>query len=67
MGEEDESVINIVEKPFTVDDLTVPDEFNPIIETTLAKVSWMNWNPLIPMTSTGNPHVRIIFNFNILF
>jgi len=39
VGEEDESVINILEKPFTVDDLTVPDEFNVVIEQTLAAVT----------------------------
>jgi len=38
VGEEDESVINIVDKPFSVDDLTVPDEFNAIIESTLKEI-----------------------------
>lgn len=38
VGEEDESVINITEKPYMVDDLVVPEEFNGIIETTLVKV-----------------------------
>ena len=38
VGEEDESVINILEKPFTVDDLTVPDEFNSIIASTLKEI-----------------------------
>jgi 3'-phosphoadenosine 5'-phosphosulfate (PAPS) 3'-phosphatase len=38
VGEEDESVINILEKPFTVDDLTVPDEFNAIISSTLKEI-----------------------------
>ncbi len=32
-GEEDESRINITTKPFTVDDLIVPDEFHSIIES----------------------------------
>ena len=31
VGEEDESVINIVEKPYTVDDLTVPDEVSSAV------------------------------------
>jgi hypothetical protein len=39
VGEEDESVINIQTKPFTVDDLQVPEEFNAIVESTLAKVT----------------------------
>jgi len=38
VGEEDESVINIVEKPYSVDDLMVPDEFNSIIESTLKEI-----------------------------
>mmetsp|Transcript_32364 Transcript_32364/g.100148 ORF Transcript_32364/g.100148 Transcript_32364/m.100148 type:complete len:448 (+) Transcript_32364:161-1504(+) len=38
VGEEDESEINIVEKPYTVDDLEVPEEFNGIIDATLVKV-----------------------------
>ena len=38
VGEEDESVINIVSKPYTVDDLEVPEEFNAIVEATLVKV-----------------------------
>lgn len=38
VGEEDESEINITTKPYTVDDLVVPDEFNGIIETTLSKL-----------------------------
>lgn len=39
VGEEDESVINIMEKPYTVDDLEVPEEFNAIIDATLAKIN----------------------------
>lgn len=38
VGEEDESVINILEKPYSVDDLTVPDEFNSIIAATLKEI-----------------------------
>ena len=38
VGEEDESVINILEKPYMVDDLVVPDEFNAIIATTLKEI-----------------------------
>lgn len=38
VGEEDESEINIKEKPYTVDDLEVPAEFDGIIDATLAKI-----------------------------
>jgi len=38
VGEEDESVINILEKPYSVDDLMVPDEFNSIIAATLKEI-----------------------------
>jgi len=38
VGEEDESVINILEKPYSVDDLIVPDEFNSIIAATLKEI-----------------------------
>ncbi|KAJ1455093.1 hypothetical protein M885DRAFT_520639 [Pelagophyceae sp. CCMP2097] len=38
VGEEDESVINIVNKPYTVDDLEVPPEFDAIVDATLAKM-----------------------------
>jgi len=38
VGEEDESVINILEKPYSVDDLMVPDEFNSIIASTLKEI-----------------------------
>jgi len=38
VGEEDESEINITTKPYMVDDLVVPDEFNGIIESTLSKL-----------------------------
>jgi len=41
VGEEDESVINILEKPFTVDDLIVPDEFNAIIAATLKEIQML--------------------------
>lgn len=34
VGEEDESKINIVKRPFTVDDLIVPEEFCNAIEST---------------------------------
>jgi len=42
VGEEDESVINILEKPYTVDDLTVPDEFNSIIAATLKEIDQLS-------------------------
>lgn len=35
MGEEDESEINILNTPYTVDDLQVPEEFNSLIQATL--------------------------------
>ena len=38
VGEEDESVINILEKPYSVDDLVVPYEFNSIIAATLNEI-----------------------------
>jgi 3'-phosphoadenosine 5'-phosphosulfate (PAPS) 3'-phosphatase len=38
VGEEDDSVVNIVETPFTVDDLTVPEEFEELIISTLANI-----------------------------
>lgn len=38
VGEEDDSVVNILETPFTVDALVVPDEFEELIVDTLAKV-----------------------------
>jgi 3'-phosphoadenosine 5'-phosphosulfate (PAPS) 3'-phosphatase len=38
VGEEDESKINIVNLPYTVDDLIVPDEFTPVIQATLAQI-----------------------------
>lgn len=34
VGEEDETNVNIITKPFTVDDLIVPEEFNELVETT---------------------------------
>jgi 3'-phosphoadenosine 5'-phosphosulfate (PAPS) 3'-phosphatase len=38
VGEEDDSVVNIKDTPFTVDDLTVPEEFEELINNTLEKV-----------------------------
>jgi len=35
VGEEDESEINILNKPYTVDELQVPEEFNALIQSTL--------------------------------
>lgn len=34
VGEEDETNVNIMSKPFTVDDLIVPEEFEELVETT---------------------------------
>jgi len=42
VGEEDESVINILEKPYSVDDLVVPDEFNAIIAATLKEIDQLS-------------------------
>ena len=42
VGEEDESVINIIEKPYSVDDLMVPDEFNSIIASTLKEIDLLS-------------------------
>ena len=41
VGEEDESKINILSKPYTVDDLVVPEEFNAVIEATLKKIKML--------------------------
>lgn len=38
VGEEDDSVVNILETPFTVDDLVVPEEFEELILTTLQQI-----------------------------
>jgi len=38
VGEEDESEINIASKPYTVDDLEVPAEFDAMIDATLVKI-----------------------------
>jgi 3'(2'), 5'-bisphosphate nucleotidase len=38
VGEEDDSVVNILETPFTVDDLVVPEEFEELIITTLGSI-----------------------------
>ncbi len=34
VGEEDDSEVNIKTKPFTVDELVVPEEFEELVETT---------------------------------
>lgn len=38
VGEEDDSVVNILETPYTVDDLVVPEEFEELITGTLNNV-----------------------------
>jgi len=38
VGEEDDSVVNILETPFTVDNLVVPEEFEELVIETLGKV-----------------------------
>lgn len=42
VGEEDETKVNIVTKPYTVDDLVVPEEFDGLIESTLKKVQQLS-------------------------
>lgn len=38
VGEEDETKVNLTNRPYTVDDLVVPDEFNELVEATLEKI-----------------------------
>lgn len=38
VGEEDDSVVNILETPYKVDDLVVPEEFEELIQNTLSEV-----------------------------
>lgn len=38
VGEEDETTVNILKKPYMVDDLVVPEEFDELIESTLEKI-----------------------------
>eukprot|EP00588_Corethron_pennatum_P011432 CAMPEP_0194268796 /NCGR_PEP_ID=MMETSP0169-20130528/3065_1 /TAXON_ID=218684 /ORGANISM="Corethron pennatum, Strain L29A3" /LENGTH=411 /DNA_ID=CAMNT_0039010183 /DNA_START=65 /DNA_END=1300 /DNA_ORIENTATION=+ len=38
VGEEDDSVVNILETPYMVDDLVVPEEFEELVAETLEKV-----------------------------
>mmetsp|Transcript_29210 Transcript_29210/g.48261 ORF Transcript_29210/g.48261 Transcript_29210/m.48261 type:complete len:411 (-) Transcript_29210:68-1300(-) len=38
VGEEDDSVVNIMDTPYTVDDLVVPEEFEELVADTLEKV-----------------------------
>jgi 3'-phosphoadenosine 5'-phosphosulfate (PAPS) 3'-phosphatase len=38
VGEEDDTKVNILEEPYYVDDLVVPDQFTPLIKETLTKV-----------------------------
>lgn len=42
VGEEDETKVNILSKPFMVDDLIIPEEFNDIIEVTLEKIKQLS-------------------------
>lgn len=39
VGEEDESVINITETPYSVDELVVPEDFETIVQETKEKIS----------------------------
>lgn len=38
VGEEDDSVVNIVQTPYSVDELNVPEDFEEIVQETLVKV-----------------------------
>lgn len=38
VGEEDETNVNIIRKPFSVDELLVPPEFDDLVESTLVKI-----------------------------
>lgn len=38
VGEEDETKVNIINPPYSVDELIVPDEFNSLIASTLVKI-----------------------------
>jgi 3'-phosphoadenosine 5'-phosphosulfate (PAPS) 3'-phosphatase len=38
VGEEDDTKVNLVTRPYTVDDLVVPEEFNSLVESTLKKI-----------------------------
>eukprot|EP01035_Chromulina_nebulosa_P019295 gene19295-25155_t len=42
VGEEDETAVNILTKPYTVDDLTVPSEFEEVIESTLEAIKFLS-------------------------
>jgi 3'-phosphoadenosine 5'-phosphosulfate (PAPS) 3'-phosphatase len=38
VGEEDETNVNLINKPYTVDELVVPEEFEVLVETTLNQI-----------------------------
>lgn len=38
VGEEDDTVVNLTTKPYTVDELVVPEEFNDLVDETLEKI-----------------------------
>jgi 3'(2'), 5'-bisphosphate nucleotidase len=42
VGEEDETKVNILSTPYTVDDLVVPEEFNDLIQSTLIKIQQLS-------------------------
>lgn len=42
VGEEDETNVNIVTKPYTVDELVVPEEFEVLVEQTLLKIQQLS-------------------------
>lgn len=38
VGEEDDTVVNLTQRPYTVDDLVVPEEFNDLVDLTMSKI-----------------------------
>eukprot|EP01036_Dinobryon_divergens_P024158 gene24158-32575_t len=52
VGEEDETNVNIVNKPYTVDELVVPEEFEVLVEQTLLKIKQLS-NRIDPLAYKG--------------
>ena len=52
VGEEDETNVNIVNKPYTVDELVVPEEFEVLVEQTLLKIKQLS-NRIDPAAYKG--------------
>ena len=49
VGEEDDTKVNLLTSPYTVDELVVPEEFNTLVESTLKKI--INLSQKIDSTS----------------